>query len=176
MRNGRASRLRRRRIRLRRWIARRRRSKPPLAQPPSFVRPQQPRVGPIEVNGIEFRPEDSGLELSTVDYHAGPAHLTVDDLTICGLVPAEGREDWPESVAKQWRLMASVQPDKARSGPALDDPRWRYPPGLQRGGFLVSRVRDGVDIFVLSFDAGRVILTNRDLVELGLSRAHWQPR
>ncbi len=136
----RASRTRLRRHRRRRWIARR-------SAFVSQAQPPRPIAPPIERNGIELRPDATGLQLSTLEYHAGPVHLTAQDLARCGLTPT-GKNPWPESIAARWLDESKVRPDRTPRGPALSDPSWQYPPGL---------------------DTRPIHLTDRDLSSLALA-------
>lgn len=151
----------RRRERRRRWVARRH-IVGGAARPP--VTPL------VERAGLEIRRVGPDLTVEVVDYHARPLHLDTSDLATLGLAPAGSDSARPASVAAAWLAVARVQPDRARSGPGLDA-GWSRPPGSRRGDLLLARVKGGLDIFVLGYDAQPVRLTPGDLHQLGLAPA-----
>lgn len=149
----------RRRERRRRWVARRRVVGGTAPSPVTAL---------VERAGLEIRRVGPDLTVEVVDYHARPMHLDTGDLATLGLAPAGSDSARPASVAVAWLAVARVQPDRARRGPGLDV-GWSLPPGLRRSDLLLARVKGGLDIFVLGYDARPVRLTPEDLRQLKLS-------
>ena len=149
------ARLRRRRER--RWQKRAARGTPPSG---SFS---------LERSGIEVSTQGGHLRIRASDYHAGPLHLSSSDLKRLGLRLAGDEKDRPPSVARKWAASVSVTPDRARRGPALAQPGWSLPKGIERGEFLLARVRRGLDVFALGYEAAGVELDLEGLKELKLA-------
>jgi hypothetical protein len=115
---------------------------------------------------MAFETTFGGLRIEATDYHAGPTHLTVSDLVELGL---ELTGEVPtSSVARPWQQSLRTDADRAPAGPAVGNPRWQLPEGLTLGGFVVARVRDGLDVFMTSYDARPVSLGAAHLEQLGL--------
>lgn len=128
-----------------------------------------PRLASVH-GDLEFVVAQRGLCVTSIDYHAAPVHLTEANLLSLGLVLAGGHEgDRPPSVAKPWALSLQGHADRAGRGPALAKPDWSLPPGHRSGGLLFARVRDGLDVFVVDYHAGRACLSIDDIARLQLT-------
>ncbi len=83
-------------------------------------------------------------------------------------MPAGPEAGRPASVAVAWLAVARVS-RIARAAALASTSAWGLPPGLRRGDLLLARVKGGLDIFVLGYDARPVRLTPEDLRQLKLS-------
>lgn len=116
--------------------------------------------------GIELVAEQTGLRIVVNDFHAGPVHLTVEDLAELGIAIRSAATE--SSYAQRWLSRQEVEPDKEPYGPALTDPEWTEPKGHQVGDLFLAPVRDGLDIYVNCYHAPSVTLSQSLLGRLGL--------
>lgn len=109
----------------------------------------------------------SGLTLRTIDYHCPPVHLRREELQRLGFVLLTvGRRRLPPSAALAWRSEAR-----------RSEPRGSLPEGLVLNGYVLARVRAGLDVFVTSCGAGElhVGLEQLKLVGLRVRKAGGRP-
>jgi hypothetical protein len=125
--------------------------------------PGAPQV--LERKGFRLELTAEGLRLAADDYHCPPLHLSAKDLASLGLFLDERAA--PASVALPWTANMDMESDRAARGPA-SNPAWVRPEGLQVRDFLVSRVKNGIDIFVTSYSASPAILSTSQASQLGL--------
>jgi hypothetical protein len=114
--------------------------------------------GSIERDGIVLAVDSRGLTLRTIEYHCPPAHLRREELRRLGfvLLPV-GRRRLPPSSALAWDR-------HARRG----EPRGRLPEGIVLNGYVLARVRAGVDVFVTSCSAQELLVGPEELARVGL--------
>jgi hypothetical protein len=119
--------------------------------------PDQKRLtfGSTERNGIVLSVDSRRLTLCTSDYHCPPAHIGLDELRRLGFVLLTVGRKLPPSAALAWR----------HSG---REPRGEVPDGLQLDGYVLARVRAGLDVFVISYAAGEVLVGEDGLRQVGL--------
>ena len=114
--------------------------------------------GPIERDGILLSVDSRGLTLRTIEYHCPPAHLRREELRQLGLVLLTvGRRRLQPSAALGWDR-------HARRG----EPRGRLPEGLVLNGYVLARVRAGLDVFVTSCGAQELLVGPEELARVGL--------
>ena len=119
--------------------------------------PDQKRLtfGSTERNGIVLRVDSRGLTLCTNDYHCPPAHIGLDELRRLGFVLLTVGRKLPPSAALAWRH-------------AGWSPRGQLPVGLVLNGYVLARVRGGLDVFVTSCGAQELLVGADELREVGL--------
>jgi hypothetical protein len=127
------------------------------------------RIARFSRSGIQFIPTSSGLLIEVTEYHTSPVHLSGRDLQQLGLELRGDESQRAVSVAAPWAASIDVRPDRAKRGPALNDRGWQLPAGAQRDGYLLARVRGGLDVFAVTYDAKPIRLTETDLDELELT-------
>ena len=111
--------------------------------------------GSTERDGIVLSVDSRGLTLRTLDYHCPPAHLGREELRRLGFVLLTiGRKLLP-SAALAWR--------HAGAGPGGN-----LPAGLVLDGYVLARVRAGLDVFVTSCGAPELLVGADELREVGL--------
>jgi len=100
-----------------------------------------------------------GLTLRALDYHSPPVHLRCGELKRIGfeMLRQRGGRLQP-SAARAWR-----------QGGSRWEPRGSLPDGLVLDGFVVARVRGGVDVFVTSYRAGELLVPPSELRRIGLA-------
>ncbi len=89
-------------------------------------------LGSTERDGIVLSVDSRGLTLRTLDYHCPPAHLGREELRRLGFVLLTVGRKLPSSAALAWR----------HSGWR---PRGPLPVGLVLNGYVLARVRGGLD-------------------------------
>jgi len=100
-----------------------------------------------------------GLALRALDYHCPPVHLRCAELGRIGIeVLRLGRGRLQPSAAKAWR-----------QGGSRWEPRGSLPEGLVLDGYVVARVRGGVDVFVTSYRAEELLVPPSELRRIGLA-------
>src|SRR5512138_2869460 len=105
-----------------------------------------PRVATTAVvrGGVRVATVPEGLRIETEEYHCPPLHLPAEDLASLGFKLDERPLARP-SVARRWAARLDRPADRVHRGPAVTDPAWREPEGLQLGDFLFARVQGGID-------------------------------
>lgn len=115
---------------------------------------------------MEIERGASGVAFRVVDYHGDPLHLADRHLAAVGVRVVSicvRRSD-----AERWAGDLEHHPDAYARGPALLEPQWSAPEGVEVGGVLFVRVRGGIDLYVTDYHCGRVLLDERQLERLGL--------
>lgn len=121
----------------------------------------------IRKGELEFRALPSELEIQVWDYHADPVHLSLEDLDELGLIATEERAPQLTSQVGPWRR--ALQEGKAprdSQGPRLSEDASAQ--ALHMGGLALLPVTEGVDVYVVSYDASPVRLDPTHLARLGL--------
>lgn len=129
--------------------------------PRSASLPHEGRVLPGTTtvkDGIVFTVDARGLTLRTIDYHCPPVHVRREELQRMGFVLLTlGRRRLQPSPALAWRHSGS---------------RWTgrgsLPEGLVLDGYVLARVRAGIDVFVTSHGAQELCVGPDQLREVGL--------
>jgi hypothetical protein len=122
--------------------------------------------GSIERGGIVLAVDSLGLRLRTLDYHVPPIHLRCDELRELGFVLlGVGRRPLQPSAALAWRHEGS-----------RSEPRGSLPEGLVLDGYVLARVRGGVDVCVTSCRAPELRIGPAELARVGLRVRKRPPR
>lgn len=117
------------------------------------------REATITKGDVVLTTSSRGLTLRALDYHCPPVHLRCAELKRIGfeILRLRGGRLQP-SAAKAWR-----------QGGSRWEPRGCLPEGLVLDGFVVARVRGGVDVFVTSYRAGELLVPPAELRRIGLA-------
>jgi hypothetical protein len=115
---------------------------------------------------FELRALPTELELQVWDYHVDPVHLSLEELGQLGLIVTAERGSLPPSEVAPWRQALQQGLGRDTSPPRLrDDLSAR---ALHTGGVALLPVAEGLDVYVISYDAAPVRLGLHQLARLGL--------
>lgn len=115
-------------------------------------------MGGLERDGLVLAVDSLGLRLRALDYQVPPLHLRREALRQLGFVLlAVGRRRLQPSAALAWSHEGSRW-----------QPRGSLPEGVVLDGYVLARVRGGLDVFVTSYRASQVRVGHADLARVGL--------
>ncbi len=113
--------------------------------------------GALTRGDIQLTVDPDGLTLRALDYHCPPLHLRREELRRLGFVLLPVGRRLQPSAALAWRHHVSRW-----------ETRGTLPQGLVLNGYLLARVRAGLDVFVTSCGAEELRVGPEELRSVGL--------
>jgi hypothetical protein len=110
---------------------------------------------------VGFEAVGDTLRITSLTYDAGPVHLSREDLALLGLIVQQGAPRGAASPVKRWREAVR----RARG----EIPRCPVAPGersLTAGDLRLVAVDDGLDVFVLDYQAPSIEVHRAELEHL----------
>lgn len=120
----------------------------------------------VKRDGLGFEAVGDTLRITSYAYDAGPVHLSRDDLAVLGLAVRPRALRASASAVKLWREAARHARDEIPRGPAP----WGSP-GIVAGDIRLVAVTEGLDVFVLAYDASPIEVQRTELEQLGVCRS-----
>ena len=113
--------------------------------------------GSVTRGDLQLTVDSDGLTLRALDYHCPPLHLRREELRQLGFVLLPVRRRLQPSAALAWRHAVNRW-----------EPRGSLPQGLVLNGYVLARVRAGLDVFVTSCGAEELCVGPEELRRVGL--------